>query len=310
MRVSGCSFGLALLLAAGAARAEEGLDLVWDAPAGCPTRDEVLELALRQGLPRTWGAGVARPRVRGVLRATPQPDGEAWTLTLSVERPAGVDPQTLVARSCATLRGAAAHVLINVLPDTSPAPAPPPPALPPARAPRVRFVSRASLGVTSGLTATVAPRVGGALGLAWGRWLFEGGGTFVLGTETTDADGNAFGVGGGYGALRACRVFRFGESVQLRPCAEVDAGALSVAPRGNSALRAQDAAWAGGALSLQATLRLARVLRLHGEALVGFAAVPAVFRYTVEGAGGERSAEAFRQSVVRGELSVGVEIGP
>jgi hypothetical protein len=135
-RRAGWILGLAAALALGAAtpaRAALPLTLTWDAPAACPTVDDVrAELARLVRFP----AGQTPPPLvaEGHIEAR---DGR-WHLRLRTVRDGARGERELEADSCASLAHAATLVMALAFGVAEPEPAAPPPPAPPRPAPRPR----------------------------------------------------------------------------------------------------------------------------------------------------------------------------
>ncbi len=117
MRTSGVLLALALSFPR-VAQAQDALDLNWTAPAGCPTRGDVVAIAtrLRPAL------DVDHSDLRTDATVTPAPRSR-WRVRIRTEAGAGVGVRVLEARTCAQLAEATAVVIalaFDTLPDAPP----------------------------------------------------------------------------------------------------------------------------------------------------------------------------------------------
>jgi hypothetical protein len=167
----GALASLALVIGhAGAARAVEGpgpVTLTWDAPAGCPTGDQVAGQVDRT-LAKLAGA---TPPLRATAHVTGGP-GQTWQGRLILDVSGVLTEREFQAESCEAMASAAALIIAVALDEASdqplPAPAPPPPVVvaqpapPPAPARRASFF----LGVNAVVdydTLPTPPAVGAEL---------------------------------------------------------------------------------------------------------------------------------------------------
>lgn len=253
---------LAALLFAAAADAQT-VALDWEAPVGCPGRDEVLARLGRPGAPPTR---TLTARARVVRDA-----GGRWTLSLLTHDGALAGERTLAADTCAELVDALALILTLTLdgaprPVSPPPPAPPPPSPPPpgraaAPAAPVRVEVRVVGGVDVGTLPSAAPVGSLSVAVQRGRWrLLAGAG--VLGAQrVTLPSGAGADLGAARAGLRACWV-PYARRVELRGCAGLDAGLMYGESFGVSHPGPGSAGWLDGALGVELAWRARRWLSL------------------------------------------------
>ena len=274
------TFAAAALLAR-EARADEDLQLSWQAPVGCPSAEQVRDAALR-----TASHAARREPLEADVRVE---HGERWAVIIRTRR-AGVPAaeRRLEATSCSALADATAVILALALipeaPGPAPAAAPAPVSVPEAdraHAPEadrthVDTVSAHSVAASASLATDAntlpAPALGGRAALAWtpGPARIElSGGYFSDQSKTTATSpaGATFAllVAGGRGCWAVAR-----GAVELSPC--LGAEVAMVKARGFGAANNYDAsaAWlaaAGGAL-LRVPVASWLALRADADAVV------------------------------------------
>jgi hypothetical protein len=119
VRTLGAVVALALWCVPRTSRAQEGVAFTWSAPAACPTRDEVLDRALRLR-PTLARGGVA---LRATATVTPAARGR-WRVRVRTEAGGAAGERSLEGRTCALLADATAVVLAlayDALPSAPPA---------------------------------------------------------------------------------------------------------------------------------------------------------------------------------------------
>jgi len=184
------------------ARADEPLELEWNAPAGCPKQEDVLA-----EVRRIVGSGEVRRKVHATANVSS--DGGRWSLSLKTE---DGGERTLDGHSCKAVASAAALVLALTLQTDAPPPpsatpsasipppppasssATPPPPPPPPRAKLSPLVLRAGGGIALSGVPDVAAVATTEVGLRFGR--FEGDVTFAFLSETSRANPADVAVGG------------------------------------------------------------------------------------------------------------------
>lgn len=170
------------------------IELMWEAPSGCPTQDDVLAEVLR-----IVGAAEVRRNVQA--QAHVERRGERWVVTLRTRQSGGGGERSLEGHTCKAVASASALVLALTLQTDAPEPAAtataapsavappsPPPAPAPAKpAPRTRLAL--ALRAAGGLALGIVPGAGGCatggVGLRYGR--AEVSANFVYVSETSQA---------------------------------------------------------------------------------------------------------------------------
>lgn len=315
------------IAAARGAHADPGdLELAWEAPAGCPSVEDVHAQVARL---RATGGSTAPPRrVRGSARVTGE--GAAWRLELSLTTDQAATDRVLDGSSCAELADATALLVVlasdaegetpspgsapatggSVAPDrgapqnTAPAPsdarraapvAPPPPA--------VRLGLR--LFGTADVASLPVPSLGGgaAAALDVGPGRGEIAGTWFPGRE-----GNVPGRDGGADVslvvvtARGCWVPLRG-AVELAGCLGLEVGSLRAEAFGVSDPGVGSALWLAPHVGAMGALELAPPVRLVGGVE---AAVPlARERFVLVGVG-----DVHQPPPVTARVSVGLELRP
>jgi hypothetical protein len=232
------------------------VDLRWDAPAGCPTGDDV-GAAVARGLPAD-AAGAARVQASVSVKAL---DADHWHAQLELRGADWTGTRTLKGPTCAAVADAAALVIdLGVATELGErevvVPPPPPPPPPPAARPTP------TLGIAAAADAGALPdaTAGGALVLGWrtprfrldlrGTWLASQSGTIAGHTDTGATLSLASAV------LRGCRLW--GAAFSLGPC--VGAGVDRLHGAGFGPIMASEATNYApfGAVGLQGEGRLSR----------------------------------------------------
>lgn len=198
---------LAAVLAAGRARAGEPLSLAWAAPAGCPSRDDVLAETRRLLGGKIEGGAPLSARAEIVLVAPSD-----YRLRLGLDRTPGERPREVHAPTCAELGDAAALILaLSIDPSAvagaspggalhaDPAAPPPPPAPEPLAVPPPPRDLAAALGGTAGAASDIARAPGGLAGSGPGVLSGDGTGSFGGVAPGGGAGGDAAGQTGALG---------------------------------------------------------------------------------------------------------------
>ncbi len=252
--------------------------LEWVAPAGCPSREEILGV-----IERTVGASALRGAVDARVIVT-QEERE-FRAEVTVSASGATSTRSLAGESCRAIGDAVAFVIaLAASPDANP-PAPPRPAAPvpapsiePAASPpaprlrRVAFID-ASLFVDSGSLPSTG--VGGEVGVGWNpaHLDLEIVGAFLASQGATLASTRSQGANLWLAHLgaRACYEL-FDERLDVGPC--LGAGVEWITARGFGSVPDQPANATGdmvvGSLGVRAIGRLSSrvVLRLVAEATV------------------------------------------
>lgn len=300
----------ALSLNAPAGAQSSPVNLVWDAPPGCPSRDEVLQRV-------TELRASSAPAAILDARAQVTRGGRRWRVRIETRDGA----RTLAAQRCTSLAEATAVVLALALDDAAPSPNAPRPALPPeveqvddserppvlrpapAPPPQPRFPG-VELGARALIDVNGLPGVGGgvalALALQWRVLRVEIAPTLVYGARGEVApQGAALAAVRATLATRLCALSSGRERVGL--CALAELGWLHGRAEGFSVSSAGDAPWVAAGLSLLARVGGGRT----GGVIALDAALPiARPRFVVEG-----SASAYEVPALVLSLSAGVSFG-
>lgn len=234
---------------------EDGLRLAWNAPAGCPSGDDVKSATLKS---------VDRGRMlSGTLRAdasVEQLAPESWRVRLKTQRGENAGEREIEGPTCAGVADATAVILALALvpPTTLEEPAPPPPPRPtepdrPSPKPAERESHRVAAGIAVVGNAGGLPKfgVGGELSLAWTPWRFrfEAEGR-LLGGQHEDASGSTVGARFSRKELggRGCFAVLRGSSFDVAPCLGMTAVFMSADGDSDPSLRvtgvSQSKVWA------------------------------------------------------------------
>ncbi len=269
------------------------VELVWDAPAGCPAQSTVeLEIGRALGSEQGGPALVAHAVVvHDADHGKDQEDG-AWKVTLTTSRGGETGERELRAPTCDLLAKATALALAlsaarspapapsppaapvaAPLPEAAPAetPAPPPPALPrstsneatpaPVAAPG-RFAVGAGLTVDS----AVLPHTGAGPSLyaAWrpSRLELEGGLLYLTGKHTDVGDRGTATFYLATAAVRLCYIVPL--ALTFGPCATMDLGVLGATSTGPQTSSAASL-WAAPGISVRARWPKQGVFAVSGD---------------------------------------------
>jgi len=220
------------------------LTFSWQAPAGCPSRDEVsAEIA------RLLGGSIRIPRGGDIKASAVVAHGPTWSLAMETELAGRPGRRSLEAASCQDLADAAALIVALMIDPNAvaahatplrPVAVPPPPVeAPPATQPdpapetkrrAVEYLVGIHATGSYGTLPSIDAGLGGGIGLQGRRWRAELRGTYGL---RRDQKAMAAAPAGAYGqfnftaaAFAGC--FNFGrESLAFGPCAGGELGAVS-----------------------------------------------------------------------------------
>jgi hypothetical protein len=132
-------------------------ELEWDAPAGCPNREQV-----RRSIERWLQRSVEDVDARALrVHAEVQREGDHWTLALQLESPSGRAQARLTAKECATL-AEVVGMQVALAADSAGTVY----ALDPAQARPRRDALRSAVRVLAGAATGPLPQLGGSFGLA------------------------------------------------------------------------------------------------------------------------------------------------
>ena len=230
---------LAVLGNACPVRASEAgaLTFSWQAPAGCPSRDD-----LRAKIARLLGGDIRVPQGGDIKARAVVAHGQTWSLAIETELAGRPGRRSIEAASCQDLADATALIIALMIDPNAvaaratqpkPVPATPPAETGPAPQ-KERRAMQYLLGIhgagSYGTLPSVDVGLGGGIGLAGRRWRVELRGTYGL---RRDQKAMAAAPPGAYGqfnltaaALAACFNFRWGGLV-LGPCADAELGVVS-----------------------------------------------------------------------------------
>jgi hypothetical protein len=258
---------------------EAALAFSWQAPAGCPSRDEVsAEIA------RLLGGNIRVPQ-GGEIKARAQvAHGPTWSLTMETELAGRPGRRSLDAASCQDLANAAALIVALMIdpnavaahaPPPRPVAAPPsavatPPATEPGPAPKaepraVAFLVGIHAVGSYGTLPSIDAGLGGGIGLAGRRWRAELRGTYGL---RRDQKAWAAAPAGAYGefnfwAVAFAGCFNFGrQDLAFGPCADAEVGVTSAKGLGVSQSLPANTLWSALGAGGYATIPLGSHLNL------------------------------------------------
>jgi len=310
----GALLALAVLGNAGPGHAEEtgAFSLSWQAPAGCPSRDE-----LRAQVARLLGGTIRVPHGGDIRARAVVEHGQNWSLAIETESSGRPGQRAIEAASCQDLADATALIIALMIdPDAvaahaaqpKPIPAPPPPDSRPAPSPKRRSVEYL-VGVHAAASQGTLPSfdvgAGGGIGLAGRRWRVELRGTYGLRRDQTVAAAALPGASGQFSfaaaALAACLNFRWG-GLALGPCADAELGLVSAKGVGVSESFPAQTLWSalGGGAFAAIPLGPHLSLPLHLDVLAPLQRTEFVLK-NVPG-------RVFKAPAVGGRLSAGIEL--
>lgn len=264
----------------------------WDAPAGCPSQDEVtanVERTLERPL-----ADIDGRHISVIARARPGTDGwdlKVWTVTLDQTQ-----ERTLKTKDCATAAEAAAvfaAMAIDPPPDAEPEPAaepestpepeftpepepePPPPQEPEPDHPRLEFHLGAHAGPSWGSTPGVAGLAGLMLTARRKRFRAELDVRYGFTQEARYVDQPSVGAAlqQAFVVVRGCGLVRPEAKLQVPLCGGVEAGALIGRGQGVERARTDSIPW------LAAQARGGVLGWVHPRVALSLAAEPFVALY-------------------------------
>lgn len=269
-----CCFGMP-------AAAATGLELTWDAPADCPTRESVVAETERfLGPVDTLTPLIARAVVQQ------QPSG-AWRLDLDTEGSGQKTARTFEAGTCDELARAAALHLSLALSEAAATVAPPPVAEPPPIAPEPTHSLRPRIVIDLGAHPEsdfqLRPTAALSVGIVWNAWRFDLGARGELFTASPATGSGEARVQLLMGVLRGCHEGPSFIGLDTELCGNIEAGAWFATGAGFRESRSGSApalaGVVGGALSRHLGAGISVELRLEA----GLSAVAPVF--VAEGAG-------------------------
>jgi hypothetical protein len=235
----GALLALAMLGNARSGHADEAgaFGLSWQAPNGCPSRDD-----LRAQIARLLGGSIRVPLGGDIKARAVVEHGETWSLAIETELAGRPGRRSIEAVSCQDLADATALIVALMIdPDAVAAHATQPKAVPasppidstPAPAkprPSVEYLVGVHAAASQGTLPSFDVGVGGGIGLAGRRWRVELRGTYGFRRNQTAAASAPPGGSGQFNftaaALAACFNFRWG-GVGLGPCVDGELGLVS-----------------------------------------------------------------------------------
>jgi len=284
----------------------------WQAPAGCPSRDEVnAEIA------RLLGGTIRVPQGGDIKARAVVSRGLTWALAMETELAGRPGRRSIEAASCQDLADATALIIALMIdPDavaahaTQPRPVAPPPPAETAPAPQQRprtmqYLVGIHAAGSQGTLPSVDVGLGGGIGLAGRLWRVELRGTYGL---RRDQKAMAPAPPGAYGqfnfaaaALAGC--FNLGrEGLAFGPCADAELGVVSAKGVNVSQSLPADTTWLalGGGVYAAVSLGHHLSLPLHLDVLAPLRRS----EFVVKGVPGR----VFQAPVVGGRISVGIEL--
>ena len=217
---------------------QAALTFSWQAPSGCPSRDD-----LRAEIARLLGGDIRVPQDGDIKARAVVAHGQTWSLAIETELAGRPGQRSIEAASCQDLADATALIIALMIdPDavaahaTPPKPMPAPPSVQagpaPARQPRsVEYLVGIHAAGSYGTLPSVDVGLGGGVGLAGRRWRVELRGTYGL---RRDQKAMAAAPAGAYGqfnftaaALAGCFNLGREERSAFGPCADSELGVVS-----------------------------------------------------------------------------------
>ena len=304
---------LAMLGSARPVRAsEEGaLTFSWQAPEGCPSRDD-----LRAEIARLLGGDIHVPHDGDIKARAQVSHGQTWSLAIETELAGRPGQRSIEAASCQDLADATALIIALMIDPNAvaahamqpkPVPATPPGETtpPPPKKPRsVEYLVGIHAAGSYGTLPSVDVGLGGGVGLAGRRWRVELRGTYGL----RDQKAMAAAPPGAYGqfnftaaALAAC--FNFGrEGLAFGPCADAELGVVSAKGVNVSESLPAQTLWSALGAGAYAAIPLGHhlSLALHADVLAPLRRTEFVFK--------NEPSRVFQAPAVGGRMSIGVEL--
>jgi hypothetical protein len=219
--------------------AEAGaLTFSWQAPAGCPSRDD-----LRAEIARLLGGEIRVPKGGDIKAVAVAAQGQTWSLAIETELAGRPGRRSIEAASCQDLADATALIIALMIdptavaahpPQSRPAPTPPPAQSDPApqkRRPVAYLVGIHAAG-SYGTLPSIDAGLGGGVGLAGRRWRVELRGTYGLRrdqrvTAPPPAPLDSYGRFNFVAAALAGCLNLGRESLAVGPCVDAESGVVS-----------------------------------------------------------------------------------
>jgi hypothetical protein len=231
---------LAIVANARSARAEEtgALTFFWQAPAGCPSRDE-----LRAEIARLLGGEIRVPKGGDIKAVAVVAPGQTWSLAIETELAGRPGRRSIEAASCQDLADATALIIALMIDPNAvaahatqsrPEPTPPPVQSDPApqKARRVAYLVGIHAAGSYGTLPSVDAGLGGGVGLAGRRFRVELRGTYGLRRDQrarapSPAPPDSYGRFNFAAAALAGCVNLGREGLAFGPCADAEVGVVS-----------------------------------------------------------------------------------
>jgi hypothetical protein len=304
---------LAIVANARSARAEEAgvLTFSWQAPSGCPSRDD-----LRAEIARLLGGAIRVPKGGDIKARAVVAHGQTWSLAIETELAGQPGRRSIEAASCQDLADATALIIALMIDPNAvaahaaqPRPVPPPAPSDPApqKERRVAYFVGIHAAGSYGTLPSVDAGLGGGVGLAGRRWRVELRGTYGLRrdqrvTAPSPAPPDSYGRFNFAAAALAGCVNLGREDLAFGPCADAEVGMLSAkgfnVSEGFSAQTLWLALGAGAYAAIPLGPHLS--LPLHLDVVAPLLRPEFVFRNV--------PTRVFRAPVVGGRASAGVEL--
>jgi hypothetical protein len=305
---------LAIVANARSARADEAgtLTFSWQAPAGCPSRDD-----LRAEIGRLLGGEIRVPKGSDIKAVAVVAQGQTWSLAIETELAGQPGRRSIEAASCQDLADATALIIALMIdpnavaahaPQSRPVPAPPPEPNDPApqKERRVAYLVGIHAAGSYGTLPSVDAGLGGGVGLAGRRWRVELRGTYGLRrdqrvTAPSPAPADSYGRFNFVAAALAGCLNLGRENLAVGPCADAEVGMLSAKGFGVSEGFSTQTLWLALGAGAYAAIPLGPHLSLplHLDVVAPLLRPEFVFRNV--------PTRVFRAPVVGGRISAGIE---
>ena len=253
----GTALTLAVLGNARSVRASEAgaFTFSWQAPAGCPSRDE-----LRAEIARLLGGDIRVPQGGDIKAHAVVAHGQTWVLFMETELAGRPGRRSIEAASCQDLADATALIIALMIdPEavaahaTQPRPVAPPPPTPPAPAPQkkprtIQYLVGIHAAGSQGTLPSLDVGLGGGIGLAGRLWRVELRATYGLRRDQhaaapPPAPADSYGQFN-FTAAALVGCFNLGrEGLAFGPCADAELGVVSAKGVNVSQSLPADTAW-------------------------------------------------------------------
>jgi hypothetical protein len=293
------------------AEATGALTFSWQAPAGCPSRDD-----LRAEIARLLGGEIRVPKGGDIKAVAVVAHGQTWSLAIETELAGQPGRRSIEAASCQDLADATALIIALMIDPnavaahaTQPRPVPPPAPSDPApqKARRVAYLVGIHAAGSYGTLPSIDAGLGGGVGLAGRRWRVELRGTYGLRrdqrvTAPSPAPADSYGRFNFVAAALAGCVNLGRESLAFGPCADAEVGVLSAKGLGVSEGFPAQTLWLALGAGAYAAIPLGPHLSLplHLDVVAPLLRPEFVFRNV--------PTRVFRAPVVGGRISAGIEL--